>query len=118
MSVLGQQLISSVRAHAAEKPDFIYESPEGDSCVYVYAGCPSCLIGQALFDLGLIDASYEYHPCNCGGSNEIFYELGLELDASEAIWLRFVQYLQDTKHPWSECVALADQDALRSGQVP
>lgn len=110
MSVLGQQLISAVRAHAAEKPDHIYKSPYGHgTCVYVYDGCPSCLIGQALWDLGLIDASFAGTAGNHVPFFSVVDHLGLVLDPDERKWLREVQYHQDARHSWGEAVAKADK---------
>lgn len=114
MTVLGEQLINSVRAHAAEKPDFIYKSPFGDgsSCVYVFEGCASCLIGQALFDAGLIDALFEDNDGNHEPFGSLTDRLDLALDPHERKWLREVQYWQDGRHPWGEAVMRADECLL------
>jgi|SRR6185503_2637900 len=116
MTVLGQQLISLVRAHAAEIPDFIYTSPFKDdneygACVYVHKGRASCLIGRALFDAGLIDASLS-DGLNHSPIMSVIDDLNLKLDPEERRWLRNVQNYQDTRNSWGTAVAWADRDAL------
>ena len=115
MTVVGQQLINSVRAHAAQNPDFVYKSPDwtGSTCVYVYNGCASCLIGQALFDLGLINPSMETSQFNDFPIREIILDvLGLRFDAEELQWLSDVQTNQDLGNSWGDSVKLADQAFL------
>ncbi len=114
MTVLGQHLISAVRARAAENPDYIYKSPFGHgTCAYVHDGCPSCLIGQALWDLGLIDASFAGTSGNYLPFFSVVDHLGLVLDPEERKWLREVQYYQDTqRYSWGESVANADSFML------
>ena len=116
MTVIGQQLISSVRAHAAQNPDFVYHSPWADrgssSCVYVHNSLPSCIIGHALWDAGLIDASTENSVFNSFPFLHIVAALNLTLDCEEQLWLRDVQGCQDLQEPWGESVNKADMDAL------
>lgn len=123
MSAIGEQLISIVRAKAAESPDFRYRSPLGAdaSCVYVYNGCPSCLLGHALWDAGLIDTSFEHlqtekYPrpglsgwANEDGFDEVAEILGLELDPVEQVWLEAAQSAQDDQKTWGRSVELADE---------
>lgn len=113
MSDLGQQLIKYVRAHAAEKPDFVYNTglaPDAPGCVYVYDGCASCLIGQALWDAGLIDASFEQNPTNHCPVGSLVDALQLSIDGVEQRWLRTVQYYQDARYTWGDAVRLADEE--------
>jgi hypothetical protein len=118
MSVLGQQLIEIVRRKAAEQPDFVYGPPiaagGAPSCFYVQNGQPSCLIGQALFESGVIDASIEnvsHNVANVSGLAEI---LDLPIDADELRWLSIVQHQQDARTPWDTAVAIADTRAERA----
>lgn len=127
MSDLGQQLIAIVRKKAAERPDFVYVSPEGmrehvitgqpvnGNCEYIHAdGQPGCLIGQALFEAGIIDASLRDDPSPpAGGLNQTVFSrlaeaLELPIDQDELRWLRRVQLEQDGLKPWGEAVRLAD----------
>ena len=123
MSAIGQQLIDLVRAKAAEKPDFRYRPPagEGASCVYVYRRKPSCILGHALWDAGLIDREFQGRrvvqqsilgtvdsPANEEGFDSIASILGLELDPIERAWLEQVQSEQDDETPWGLAVEAAD----------
>lgn len=118
MSDIGQQLIENVRAKAAEDPDFRYQppTPQG-SCVYVYRGRPSCLIGHALWGAGLINRDFVRPEVsvrgvvsrpNEEGFSDIVSFLGLELDPLERMWLESVQAHQDDERPWGEAVEAAD----------
>jgi hypothetical protein len=120
MSAIGQQLIDIVRAKAAENPDFRYEPPggAGTPCVYVHRGKPSCLIGHALWGVGLIDADFSRRQertdksrailLNAEGFDLVAPELGLELDREERMWLEQVQAEQDKEKPWGIAVKAAD----------
>lgn len=114
MSERGQTLINIVRQKAAAEPDFVYVYPgETETCLYVHQGKPSCLIGQALFVTGLIDASLEKTPLNADICTTLFYHLELELDEDEISWLRAVQSKQDNGTAWADSVTWAD----RHGEV-
>ena len=71
MSELGAKLIASVRKFAAERPDYVYRNaddkhPSRSGCVYFTKdGKPSCLIGHALAELGLLDAQPEHPRARC-----------------------------------------------------
>lgn len=114
MSELGQQLIAVVRRKVAEKPDYIYEQPvpERDTCLYVHDGKPSCLIGQALWEVGLIGADLETvdKRHNSDSITVLAQFLGIKgyLDEDELLWLRRVQQQQDDRKPWGRAVAVAD----------
>ncbi|UVK63440.1 hypothetical protein SEA_AEGEUS_65 [Mycobacterium phage Aegeus] len=115
MSLIGENLIRLVRKFAAETPDYIYEPPRvlTARCVYVHNGKPSCLIGKALWELGLINSTFETSPKNSIGIADIYMTLGLALDAGEIKWLTNAQAAQDYKKPWSRAVDHAD--ALSKG---
>lgn len=112
MSELGQRLIEEVRMVAAKNPDFVYDEPTdacgiGQGCAYVHNGRPSCLIGQAMWNLGMIDASLE----DCLDSNHcairFFPRIVATLDDDEIEWLTKVQERQDAKEPWGHCVGIS-----------
>lgn len=119
MSELGQRLIQIVRQKAAEDPGFVYQYPPGrDTCLYVYLGSPSCLIGQALWEAGLIDASLEDLEINIETFHALIQALELPIDSVEASWLASAQTRQDTNlHSWGEAVRGAD-DTWGSSLVP
>lgn len=115
MSEIGQKLIAGVKAAAEERPDYVYErpkTPEGKpkaaSCMYVRDGQPSCIVGHAAFNLGLIDSGFELRPENTGGVSELLDTLGLEVDREELYWLDEAQEQQDTGSRWDAAVANAD----------
>lgn len=110
MSTLGDRLKQEVIRLAAESPDFIYESPDEDQCVYVHEGEPSCLYGQALWNLGLIDASLERRKVlnvfgrpeslNFQMIDDLLKYLELEVDEDEAEAFIKSQDAQDNGRPW------------------
>lgn len=115
MSELGQRLIGIVRSKAAENPDFEYESPYGHTlCLYVHpqtddaAATAGCIIGQALWDAGFIDASLSGDRGNVMSFLDLPEYLGLSLDRDEVCWLRFVQRFQDQGYPWGKAILEAD----------
>lgn len=118
MSEIGQSIIDAVRKAAANNPSFVYSNPglsgmDGNFCVYVKDGKPSCIIGHALWDLGIIDAELERHSFNCVGVDDVLSWLsampgGPELDSNEISWLSHAQAGQDAEKPWAEAVEWAD----------
>lgn len=112
MSELGEKIIAEVRRLVAEKPEYVYQQPFG-MCVYVSGGCGSCLIGQALFNLGLIDASLERTIHNGATAFGLIEHLGLDIENTELVWLRNVQFAQDSHAPWGEAVNHADDEVSR-----
>lgn len=113
-SVLGQQLIESVRKHAGRNPGLVYWGPldeAGNSeCVYVAHGAPSCIIGHALWDAGLVDAEFEDDGKNGSGIDtlsELWSPLA-SLSRDETDWLGTVQGEQDAGSEWQVAVDEAD----------
>lgn len=116
MSEIGQKFIAEVRNVAASNPDLVYVAPgpepgpvEGNDCVNVYAGQPSCIIGHGAWNLGLIDASFEHANENAGGLYALTKFCQVVLDANEARWLAWVQGSQDAGHSWAQSVLYADE---------
>lgn len=111
MSGMGGQLITAIREVAADSPDFIYSKPADyfrSKCVYVVDGKPSCLIGHAVWNLGLIDSSLERSGYNDCSAEELVNHLEMDVDGRELRWLEVVQYRQDQGVPWAWAVARAD----------
>lgn len=111
MSTIGQKLIDAVRATADSNPTYIYDNNYG--CCYVRDGQPSCLVGHAAWNLGLIDATFEREGANRAAVCDLSDILGLGLDDGESFWLSTVQDHQDTGYPWIEAVAGADGVVLQ-----
>lgn len=123
MSLIGDNLIRHVRAKAAAAPDFVYVSPNlgnlttaDDSCRYVHDGAPSCIIGHALWNAGLINSAFEWNQYNTDSVSALTGPLSLDLDKDELTWLADVQWLQDRDTPWGEAVAKADEK-LKTGKI-
>lgn len=127
MSATGRKIIAAIRGLAAGRPGFVYTAPDDEegACVYFYEGHPSCLVGQALANLQLIDARVEDRnwkvaqalastPCRANESkaSDLITNLGLELDISETDWINTVQELQDENVSWGTAVCQADENAL------
>lgn len=113
MSELGQKLIEIVRRKAAENPGFTYTSPIPDStsCWYVHDGKPSCLIGQALWEAGLIDDTIDEDDNSSSFRHLLRYKGGVHswhVEHDEANWLALAQSWQDKKYPWGHAVQQAD----------
>lgn len=117
---IGEQLQEKVREIAAERPDYVYRGNGAvgklGRCVYVRDGQPSCLIGHALWGLGLIDATLEQRGSgqgdNTGDIHSLADTLNLDIDSDSLDWLSQAQYRQDVGRPWGEAVQLADEQFL------
>ena len=112
MSELGQKIIAEVRKVAAEHPDYIYQKIDGvshGSCLYIYNNKPSCIIGHALWNVGLIDANWKGDTRAISDIRSIIGCEGWPLDSSEINWLAAVQHSQDRGTTWSGSVRAADE---------
>lgn len=118
---IGEQLQEKVREIAAERPDYVYKGKGGGvgkpgRCVYVRDGQPSCLIGHALWGLGLIDATLEQRGSgqgfNTGDIHSLADTLKLDIDSDSLDWLSHAQYRQDVGNTWGDAVQLADEQLL------
>lgn len=83
-------------------------------CVYVYDGAGSCLLGNALLDADIIDATFDKISMNKSHFRDVVDALGLSLDADEMSWLTEVQHQQDRKRPWGIAVIKADAALLEN----
>lgn len=112
MSDIGQMLIDAVNRVADLTPNYVYQKPPKDTpidygtCRYVYNGKPSCLIGVAAWDIGLISSEFEKCSQNFGGVDELCNMLGLNLDEDEEQYLMQVQDLQDQGINWGDAARL------------
>lgn len=105
MSETGQTIIKAVREAAERSPLYVYEG----HCQYIKAGAPSCLVGHALWDLGMIDLNFARGTINNEGIDAVLPMLGIEVDHSELVWLEVAQTAQDTQSTWQEAVRQADE---------
>ena len=110
MSEIGLKLIDAVRKAANDDPDFIYHKPRGgELCYYVYGAQPSCIVGRAAWNLGLIDASFEQGQDNTSGVSGLAEALEIELEFDEQEWLETAQNSQDIGNTWFAAVVKADR---------
>jgi len=108
MSELGQKIIAEVRAKAAADPEYLYPRTEAGGCSYLRNGQPSCIVGHALWNLGLIDAQWKGDDLGISDISHIINHEGWELTIGEIDWLSKVQDNQDNGWPWGQSVARAD----------
>lgn len=113
MIVDGLELVSAVRALAAENPDKVYESPD-EGCYYIHeTDCGlvgGCIVGQAAIKVGVpveVLRGFDKRGDHAGVAHT-FTEF--QLSASVLSWLTFVQESQDHGVPWGEAVAGADRN--------
>lgn len=107
MTQQGQAIIQAVRDVAAGNPLHVYGT---GNCVYVRQGLPACLIGRALWNLGLIDGSLEGLMVNGARAGELVEgRLGIALSQDESFWLERAQEAQDSGYAWMDAVRIADE---------
>ena len=109
---------AEVQKIAAKNPDYVYPKrpEEFPACAYQRNGEPSCIVGKALFKLGVdVDTLEGFDSGGESGINEILCELDGELfDLSDTTGLTevvLVQSKQDQEVPWGEAVREAADDA-------
>lgn len=100
--ITGQQLIAEVKRVAAAYPN--RTNFEG-ICQYIHDGEPCCLIGHGLYNLGVIDSSFE----NDSRNDESFDFVGgtlddLDITVDEIHYLHEVQRRADKNWPWGNTV--------------
>lgn len=105
MSAQGKLIIQAVRAAAARNLLHVFQG----QCLYVKNGCPACLIGHAMWDLGLIDGTLEESAHNEDGVDFLLGDLGVELDERELHWLESAQAAQDSHYTWADSIRAADE---------
>jgi hypothetical protein len=94
---------AEIRRLAAERPNHIHK----DACEYVKDGVGSCLLGQALENIG-IDLDPLSGSLNGEEIDDVAKWLGWEIDPLVLAWAFKVQEHQDSEYPWGKAVAIAD----------
>ena len=109
--VTATEVIAEVRKVAAKMPDHL-GLVDGGGCHYVHKGAPSCIIGHALWNLGVIDAEFENRGINGSGVRALTDLIsGIDdttEDEMDRTWLYEVQESQDSGAEWAHAVAQAD----------
>lgn len=109
--ITSKEILDEVVRIADENPDFVYQqipNELGASCKYVHDGQPSCLIGRAFWNLGLIDATLEQqeHENTSGAASMVKYTLHDKVTSTEADReaLAHIQDYQDNGMAWGFAV--------------
>lgn len=128
MSEIGARLIAAVREIADEQPDYRYDEARWGGCQYVvqeHDECgdliepdsevqPGCLIGQALWRLGIISGAFINNDLNVETSVKGLVSGGVidrAITQNEIDWLEVVQDTQDGGRSWGHAVDYADSEA-------
>ena len=101
-------LWAEVKRVAAERPDYVYQE---QYCQYQHGGKPSCIVGHALYRLGMpvsvlaeIDSAHgEGGICASGLPGER-PDLFVDDSAPDLFALAQAQEAQDNRLPWGEAV--------------
>ena len=109
MSEFGQKFIATVREVAAEHPDYVYDPGR---CAYIVDGKPGCLLGQALWRMGIISPALGRQSHNDEDIVGLLDTIGLNLaiDEKEMDWVASAQALQDSNESWGDAVRITDRD--------
>jgi hypothetical protein len=99
-----------LREVVAERPDFVYEEPDGGTtCYYVWEDCPSCLVGHVLHRLGVpLEVMAERNTAQVHARG-FAAAVGLTWLATRA--LKHAQDQQDAGEPWSAALDAAERVA-------
>lgn len=113
MTITDSDLVGEIRRLAGENPDYVYPDAY---CRYVKEGEGSCLVGQALINLGVpvnwfLDHSSDYNDLRNAGTFSEIRDLVPGLKVSDLVtdWVDTAQSSQDDQTPWAEAVEGADQ---------
>lgn len=112
------QAIEALRAEVAQEgPDHVYEKPDGDDCFYTWGGQPSCLVGRALFRLGVpLDELRDWENANARElSNSAMDDDNLTpirpalTTVQAAQVFQVAQFRQDDGLPWGNALEAAEE---------
>lgn len=115
MTLTLQQAVEGLKALAAERPDYVYETPDGYSpgrCVYANpeATEPSCIVGHLLHRNGVPLALLNELDDGDTPAEDISDHPDIPMEL-EARWLLVaVQGRQDRGVPWGKAVAESLQE--------
>lgn len=108
----GPTALRLLREVVAERPDYVYKSPEGATatCVYTYQGKPSCLVAHVLVRAGFdIKRIEELDGGGTIGTAAEEADLPLPPDVVDILYA--AQLPQDSRQPWREALAAAEEAA-------
>lgn len=113
-----EDIQAEIRRLAAEKPDYVYQSPHGPNgaCMYTEIDSDtdkrvgSCIVGQALINLGVSAEAMKTHEGESalsvisGNGELMWYEAPPVMR-----WISNVQHGQDNGRAWAAAVERADE---------
>lgn len=109
--IKASQLWEEVKKIAAEKPNYIYESPHGTDCVYLNNHEPSCIVGHGFVRCGL--STYVIAEFEKLGVRLVFERFPeyVEADDPQAVKnLESAQDSQDVGENWGKSVDVDGED--------
>ena len=112
----GATALRLLREVVAERPDYVYEEPDGDGqgCVYVWQGTLSCIVAHVLARAGW--TVQQIAELDMGGSVKNLAINGFTIgSASSVVILDAAQSVQDTGDTWAEALAAAEEKAAQLG---
>jgi hypothetical protein len=117
----GATALRLLREIVAERPQHVYTSPYGNGyCMYVYGGCPSCLIGHVLVRHGwaVAELAERVGPVRGGdpdGGAGLCAFTGEELSPRAMVILEAAQRVQDRGGRWHRALDAAEAAAAQVG---
>ena len=105
-----EQLRDAIDEEVKDNKGLVYKPP-GDSkiCVYVHGSKPSCLIGRALFRLGVpLETLRTFDDRQDSGIESLVCAGKIDMDNNAMFYATNVQSRQDQgTYPWATCVSEA-----------
>ena len=113
------QIITKVEELAERYPSHVYERPNGiNGCFYDKGNSPDpsfpggCIFGMAFYELG------HKLSADTGRIGMVLDLEGIEGSYNQFEWCRVLQTHQDHRHPWGECIKLADEHVQKLSLCP
>lgn len=123
------QVVGFLRTIVDRNPDHVAKAPGGgQGCIYMHVDghvlTPVCIVGQMFADLGLLrllrinpndlsEYGDQFGACSVKGEMwEALAEYGITADEDAQVFLREVQYKQDSGLSWGDALRIAQQDWL------
>ncbi|KPC89903.1 hypothetical protein ADL27_38470 [Streptomyces sp. NRRL F-6602] len=116
IKVTADEVMSTLRAVVAERPDYVYARPEADNraaaCLYVHhddgTAKPGCLVGTVLHRLGVPLVELEKVEGE-GAVSAVSTVATLEWHDAPSSALQAAQEVQDDGGTWAEALAAAEE---------
>lgn len=106
-----EQVFATLREVVAERPEHVYEKPEGwgpdgaIQCFYVHPDGPGCLVGQVMHRLGVSLEEMSQHE----GSGPYVFQRAGHISHFAADVLETAQSSQDEGDTWGDALSAAER---------